>query len=159
MQVPTKMNGETVLNTTPLLPRINSNMLIFEIVDDDVKPEFVLLVCGSRDFTNYKVISQKLTELVRQFKVTKVITGDCKGADTLASRFCWQTNIPYQSFKADWAQYGKAAGPIRNRQMLDTKPNLVVAFTDTWETSKGTKDTVLEAHRRGIRAIVCNSQL
>jgi hypothetical protein len=34
--------------------------------------------------------------------------------------------------------------------MLDTKPDLVIAFHEDIESSKGTKDCIKEARRRGI---------
>ncbi len=47
---------------------------------------------------------------------------------------------------AKWETYGKAAGPIRNREMLLNLPALVVAFPG----GKGTADMVRQAERAGI---------
>lgn len=52
--------------------------------------------------------------------------------------------------KADWKQYGRAAGPIRNQQMIDCHPDLVLAFHNDLEHSKGTKDCVNRARKAGI---------
>lgn len=49
-------------------------------------------------------------------------------------------------FVADWKRYGKAAGPIRNSQMLEyvkQENPLVVAFWDG--ESHGTRDTINKA--------------
>lgn len=54
--------------------------------------------------------------------------------------------FPVERYPADWERYGKRAGPIRNRKMLDQGPDLVVAFGG----DKGTADCVREARRRGI---------
>jgi hypothetical protein len=52
---------------------------------------------------------------------------------------------------AKWEKYGLAAGPIRNQEMLDTyKPDLVVAFHNDIEHSKGTKDMITRAMNYGI---------
>jgi hypothetical protein len=48
--------------------------------------------------------------------------------------------MPVIAMPADWANHGKAAGPIRNRKMLDLKPDLVLAFHADLTNSKGTKD-------------------
>ena len=53
-------------------------------------------------------------------------------------------------FPADWTKFGTKAGPIRNREMLDLQPDLVIAFHRNLKKSKGTIDTVMEANRRGI---------
>jgi hypothetical protein len=51
---------------------------------------------------------------------------------------------------AQWDTYGPAAGPIRNKQMLDLGPDLVIAFHNDLSKSRGTVNTVREAKRRGI---------
>ena len=52
---------------------------------------------------------------------------------------------------ANWVKYGRAAGPIRNRRMLElVPPDLVVAFHDDLESSRGTKDMVIAARQAEI---------
>ncbi|KKN01348.1 hypothetical protein LCGC14_1128740 [marine sediment metagenome] len=56
--------------------------------------------------------------------------------------------------------YGKAAGPIRNKQMLDEgQPHLVLAFHDNIEESTGTKDMVKQAAKRGIETLVISHKV
>ena len=38
---------------------------------------------------------------------------------------------------------------VRNKKMLDMNPDLVIAFHDDIENSKGTKDCIKEAEKRG----------
>lgn len=60
--------------------------------------------------------------------------------------------VIHRPFPADWKQYGKAAGPIRNKQMLDEgQPDLVLCFHDDIEKSKGTKNMYELAKARGIK--------
>ena len=57
-------------------------------------------------------------------------------------------------FPADWNKYGKAAGVLRNQQMLDEgHPDLVVYFHKDIENSKGTKDMIIRAIDANIRTI------
>jgi hypothetical protein len=58
--------------------------------------------------------------------------------------------LPVESFPADWEQYGRAAGPIRNQQMLEAKPDRVFAFHEDLEHSKGTGDMVRRARKAGV---------
>ena len=59
-------------------------------------------------------------------------------------------NIPVERFPADWSEYGKAAGAIRNQQMLDEgTPDLVVAFPG----GNGTLDMVRRSQRAGIKVL------
>jgi hypothetical protein len=51
---------------------------------------------------------------------------------------------------AKWEEHGKAAGPIRNRQMLTHKPAMVIAFHNDIQKSKGTKDMITAAKDAGI---------
>jgi hypothetical protein len=55
---------------------------------------------------------------------------------------------PCQVFPAKWDEYGKAAGPIRNQEMVDSKPDLVLAFWDG--RSPGTLDAIKRAVLAGI---------
>jgi hypothetical protein len=58
-------------------------------------------------------------------------------------------------YPAQWHKYGRAAGPIRNQQMLaEGKPDLVLAFHDDIDGSRGTKDMVNRARRAGVKVEV-----
>jgi len=84
-------------------------------------------------------------------QITHIIAGEARGADTLAKTFAARHEFKYLGFPALWGQYGKAAGPIRNQQMLDEgRPDLVLAFHDDIEHSKGTGDIVRRARKAGI---------
>lgn len=106
-----------------------------------------VLVCGSRDWPalDKRRIFARLAELGHG---TEVIHGGAPGADSFADFWCRQLGIPVREFKAQWKLFGRKAGPIRNRQMLDEAPDLVIAFQK--DSSTGTQDTIDEARRRGI---------
>ena len=70
-----------------------------------------------------------------------------KGADTLAGCWARENNIKEKQCPALWNTHGKAAGSIRNQQMLDSNTvELVVAFPG----GKGTSDMVSRAKKSGI---------
>lgn len=106
-----------------------------------------ILVCGSRIWTSYERIAEVLG---RYFPISEIIHGGCVGADAMAGDYAKATDTKCTVYPADWNRYGKAAGPIRNRLMLDQKPNLVIAFHEEIDKSKGTRDCYEEAIRRGI---------
>lgn len=81
---------------------------------------------------------------------TIIVHGVARGADTIAGEVAKKLGMSVEEYPADWKKFGRSAGPIRNRVMLDTKPDLVIAFHNNIEESKGTKDCVTEARRRGI---------
>ena len=105
-----------------------------------------LLVCGSRRYSDGDRIESVLEEYYRPGTVPTVIHGGCCGADSLAGAAARSLAFDVECFYADWGRYGNAAGPIRNRQMLDTKPDLVIAFGE----GKGTDGCVRMAEQRGI---------
>jgi hypothetical protein len=105
-----------------------------------------VLVCGSRDWVDGSLVRRRLSEIQPG---TTVIHGDCRGADRMAGGVAKMFKLEVVAVPADWS-LGRKAGPIRNRKMLDMKPDLVIAFHDDLDSSLGTKDCVTEARRRGI---------
>ena len=102
-----------------------------------------ILVCGGRDFSNLPAVVDELEPL----KPTEIIHGGASGADKLAGIFAKGWDLPCRVFPADWKTHGKAAGPIRNKQMLDEgKPDLVVAFPG----GRGTENMIQQAERAGV---------
>lgn len=97
-----------------------------------------ILVCGGRDYQNYQRVCEVLDQLM---PITLVIHGAAKGADSLADRWARDREIPVQPVPADWDQYGKAAGHIRNAEMLLMGPDRVVAFPG----GRGTDNMVQQA--------------
>jgi len=59
------------------------------------------------------------------------------------------------AYPAQWDKYGRAAGYIRNRQMLvEGKPDSVFAFHERISTSKGTKHMMEIAAAAGVPVIL-----
>lgn len=119
----------------------------------------LILCCGDREWSNFDVVYRELAALPPG---TKIVHGACRGADTIAGIVARDLGLPVQGIPADWDKWRrlgrpKAAGPIRNREMLDKKPDLVLAFHDDLSRSRGTKDAVEEARRRGIPVKVVGS--
>ncbi len=113
-----------------------------------------ILICGGRDFCDWDVLSEALEPY--RYQGDFWIFGDAKGADCLAKAWVktiyrdrfWENHC--KEYKADWATHGKAAGPIRNQQMLDEgKPDLVIAFPG----GKGTAHMVKIAKEAGVKVI------
>lgn len=114
-----------------------------------------IIVCGDRNWTDQYRIEEVLKEIVPPDAI--LIHGNARGADKIAGKI-WEALHPGQTVPvpADWNTYGKAAGPIRNRQMLDQKPWMVIAFHHNLDISKGTKDCVTEARKRRIIVVLVN---
>ena len=107
-----------------------------------------ILVCGDRNWSDYEKIKHRLS-LFLTHEVT-VIHGAARGADTLAGKAARELGFEVVVVPAQWKKWGRAAGPIRNREMLGMEPDLVLAFHNDLDRSRGTRDCVLEAQRRKI---------
>lgn len=110
-----------------------------------------VLICGDRNWSNFQIIKDKLRVLSLKYEIEYVIEGEAKGADTLGRIAATQLMIQVLRFPAKWGTYGRAAGPIRNQQMLDEgKPTIVLELHNAVGKSKGTADMVLRAKAAGL---------
>jgi hypothetical protein len=91
----------------------------------------------------------------RQFMIAKldeidpdiIINGAAFGADLIARDWAISRRRGCWTFPADWDRYGKAAGPIRNKQMLEWgRPDIVIAFPG----GKGTRGMIALARAAGV---------
>jgi len=88
-----------------------------------------VLVCGGRNYADRHMLFTVLDTLHTKLHFDVLVCGGAPGADRLAEQWAAQRLVECRVYKANWAKYGKAAGPIRNRLMLsDERPSLVVAF-------------------------------
>lgn len=115
-----------------------------------------ILVCGDRNWSKKEVIRRELEKFPKE---TTVIHGAARGADTLGGIVARELGFSVEEYPANWEKYGKAAGPIRNRQMLETKPDLVLAFHHDLNKSKGTKHMLKIAKEAGIEVKVVTGRL
>lgn len=76
--------------------------------------------------------------------------GDAEGADSLCKNYAIKMGWKVVPYSADWATYGKRAGPIRNAKLLDDfKPDYLIVFPG----SAGTWSMVNLALDRNIRIV------
>lgn len=109
-----------------------------------------VLVCGGRDYDDREEFFWHMTHSFPEWKNCTIISGMARGADTLAVDFAKTYNLELLEFPADWDTHKKAAGFIRNQQMIDEgKPDLVVAFPG----GNGTADMVRRAFKNNIEVI------
>lgn len=114
-----------------------------------------VLVTGGRNWNNTDTIwcalDRELEELTDEEELV-VIHGGCPtGADELADQWAEDSGVAVNVFPADWDTYGKAAGPIRNQQMVDGA-DVCLAFP--MGESRGTRDCMRRAKAAGIPVIV-----
>lgn len=115
----------------------------------------VILVTGDR---NWSTTPQKsvVLEALRCFQPDNpiVVHGAAKGVDTIAGEIAEALDFEVHPHPANWEKFHRAAGPIRNTEMLEEEPDIVLAFHDDLLSSKGTKNMVNQAVKAGIPTII-----
>jgi predicted Rossmann fold nucleotide-binding protein DprA/Smf involved in DNA uptake len=104
-----------------------------------------VIIAGSRTYEDYDV----LLDCIKQanINITKVISGGASGADKLGERYAQENNKELEVYSADWNKHGKAAGPIRNRQMAAVADGLIALWDGK---SPGTKNMIDEANKKNL---------
>ena len=117
-----------------------------------------VIVAGGRDFDDYQLMCARLDHFFQyQDKKSLVIVngkGPGKpGADALAERYAKERGYQLEFYPPDWDVYGKAAGPIRNKQMAENAHALVAFNTG----GSGTASMIKYAEEFGlkIRIVEC----
>ena len=99
-----------------------------------------IIIAGSRTITDIP----KTYESIESFNldIKEVVCGMAPGVDTIGR--CWAAiqNIPVKEFPADWNKHGKAAGPIRNKQMADYADEAIVIWDGESRGSKNMIETM-----------------
>ena len=109
-----------------------------------------IVICGGRDYIDEDVIYSTLNRAHSKLDITELAHGGARGADTIGGKWATAVGIPVKVYMADWNKWGKAAGHIRNKTMLeDFKPDMVIAFPG----GRGTANNIMTAKSLGIRVV------
>lgn len=125
-----------------------------------------VLICGDRNWTDGQAIHKVFVQLIvmcwKQPEDVTVIHGAARGADTIAAHHATLMGCRIEPFPANWNEYGRAAGPIRNKQMLDSGVEVCLGFHDDPTNSRGTKNMIDQAKRAGVKTALyghCNGEI
>jgi hypothetical protein len=78
-----------------------------------------------------------------------VVHGACPtGVDAYVDTMARDAGFSVETYPADWDTHGKAAGPLRNKQMVDLGADLCLAFPKG--VSRGTRGCLALAQAAGI---------
>jgi hypothetical protein len=76
-----------------------------------------VVIFGSRGIEDMRMLESAMEACGMASQVTEIVSGGAGGADRLGERYARQRGLPCTVFPAQWGQYGKSAGPIRNVEM------------------------------------------
>ena len=112
---------------------------------------FRVIIAGTRTFQDYDLLEKHTTFMlsrkVSAYETIEIVSGGASGADALGERYAREHGYKLTIFPADWGRYGRRAGPMRNRQMVEYADALI-AFHDG--TSRGTANIIAEARAVGL---------
>lgn len=103
-----------------------------------------VLVCGGRNYDD----AIRVQEVLDRVDPVAICHGGARGVDALAGEWARARGVPCHVYEADWGVYGKKAGPLRNKAMLDAfDPDLVIAFPG----GPGTENMLTLARKAHVR--------
>ena len=108
-----------------------------------------VIIAGGRDVTDYSYVLDAVNE--SKFDITTVVSGGASGVDSLGERYAKENKIKLEIFPADWNKHGKAAGPIRNREMANTADALIAIWDGI---SRGTKNMIETAQNKKLTVYI-----
>ncbi|KKL85798.1 hypothetical protein LCGC14_1951150 [marine sediment metagenome] len=105
-----------------------------------------VIVAGTRNFGDPIVVFMAIDSSPWKHQITEVVSGCAQGVDQFGEDYARLKGIKVVRFPADWNKHGKAAGPIRNKQMALYADALVAVWAGR---SRGTKNMIDEMERIG----------
>ena len=113
--------------------------------------QFKVIIAGTRFFNDYSLLKETADRLLAD-KITAgysivIVSGGCAGADLLGERYAKENGYSIDRYPAEWKEYGKKAGIMRNAVMADNADALI-AYWDG--ISRGTKNMIDEARKKGL---------
>jgi len=121
-----------------------------------------ILITGSRDWTARDDIFRAIFYAGYAAQATPdqvtVVHGGARGADAIAGEVAAGLGCHIEIYQADWAKYGKAAGPIRNAEMVKLGADVCLAFPLGPQiradgSKSGTRDCMDKARAAGIPVV------
>jgi len=113
------------------------------------------IIAGSRTITDGQLVAAAVA--ASGFHISEVVSGCARGADRLGEEWATVRGVPVRRFPAEWERHGRAAGRIRNAQMIADaiaapQGGCVIAVWDG--RSPGTRHTIELALQRGLAVYV-----
>ncbi len=101
-----------------------------------------VVIAGCRDYNNYNEAKEYIDFCISEIRKKNeivILSGGASGADAIGERYALENGFKTEKHPADWKKYGRAAGPIRNKEMASLS-DYVICFWDN--KSKGTKSMI-----------------
>lgn len=112
-----------------------------------------ILITGSRDWTDVRVIDETMRQVWLErpglpLRRVTVVHGGARGADTIAESIARRVGMTVECHPAAWDTRGRAAGIIRNSEMVNAGADVCLAFIRN--SSRGATHCADLAEAKGI---------
>ncbi len=132
-----------------------------------------VIIAGSRRFPSMGINQPKdwfkpgvqnamldlLQEIIKKskFEITEIISGTSWGIDSLGELYGEKNQIPIKRKPANWKEFGKKAGPIRNEEMAKEGDSLILVMA---ENSSGSENMLscIKKENKPYFAIILGSK-
>ena len=113
-----------------------------------------LAVDTSLTVTSWK---EQISKALKKWKlnlsdIEYIVSGGAEGVDSMAEDFAIENEIPFKEFEPQWDYYGKAAGPISNRAIMECVTHVLALPSRIY--SPGTKSAIKMARKYKREVIV-----
>jgi len=105
-----------------------------------------VIIAGGRDVRLAHSVQSIIDD--SKFEISELVCGMASGADQIG--FCWAgvNGIPVKEFPANWDKHGRAAGPIRNKEMAEYADALILIWDGK---SRGSASMLREAKKLDLK--------
>jgi len=111
-----------------------------------------LAVVGSRNIIDEEMVFNSINSTIKDIQTPiTIVSGGAKSVDSIAAKWAKTNDVPLIEFKADWSKFGKAAGIIRNKDIIKNC-DTVLAIWDG--KSKGTQNSIKLGHSLNKNVII-----
>lgn len=112
-----------------------------------------IVIAGSRTVRDENQVRSRIHQLLSELNITptEIVSGKAVGPDLIGETYANMFKIPIKEMPANWNKYGKAAGPIRNKQMAEYA-DMAIVFWDG--ESAGSKNMISEMSKQKKLCIV-----
>jgi hypothetical protein len=107
-----------------------------------------VIIAGSRNFNDYETLKEVCDFMLSRQNEIEIVSGAARGADLLGEQYANEKGFKIKRFPADWNQYGKRAGYLRNEEMAKYA-DAVIVFWDG--KSKGTEHMINLSKKHNLK--------
>jgi hypothetical protein len=102
-----------------------------------------LIIAGTRTITSEAIVREAFAwSLFDWAEIALVISGAASGVDIIGEKIALNKGVRVHCFPAAWEDFGRAAGPIRNAEMVRHADALLAVWDGE---SRGTRDIIRKA--------------